>query len=243
MNLIEFFRNKKKWTKIEIIGVITIIVIVVGMVFAINNFITKGVEAAINSYQTTKTETITKTKQDWYEKMYVAEEEKYHVSNDVSISIGTFREEAKLEVLEAYDVQYIIWDEKQNEANVVSWLKVPGKGIFTVDLKASEFIIDNERNYVLARVPEPELTHLSIIYKEIEKLLFKNNIFNDSIAVGEEIAEKQLKEAYALMEKTFISNILYYDSALAAAESMIVSLIESWNMEVDGLEVEVEFIN
>ena len=160
----------------------------------------------------------------------------------MSITFGSFREEAQLEVLEVYDVQYVIENEEDNEADIISWLEVPGKGIFTIDLKASEFIIDNERHYVLVRVPEPELTECTIIYKDVKRLLFKNDMFNESIGIGEDMAQKQLKDGYLLIEKSFGLNTQYYNSAVTVAESMIINLIKSLNTEVANLEVEVEFI-
>ena len=218
------------------------------MIFAVlsivlfSNAIKNGVIAAKESYETTKTATIEKIKEQEYQKAYNVAEEEYHTSNDVSITLGSFREEAQLEVLEVYDVQYVIENEEDNEEDIISWLEVPGKGIFTIDLKASEFIIDNERHYVLVRVPEPELTECTIIYKDVKRLLFENDMFNESIGIGEDMAQKQLKDGYLLIKKSFGLNTQYYNSAVTVAESMIINLIKSLNTEVTDLEVEVEFI-
>lgn len=232
----------KKSKKLEIIGIVFLVVVIMCAALGLNNYITKGVEAAEESYTTTKTATVEEIKQQQYQKAFEAAEERYHTSNDVSIVVGALSEEAKLEVLEVYDVQYVIEDETENEGNIISWLEVPGKGTFTIDLKASEFIIDNERRYVLVRVPEPELTECTIIYKDVKRLLFENDMFNESIAVGETVAQKQLNEGYLLIEKSFASNTQYYDSAITAAESMIINLIKSLNMEILDLEVEIEFM-
>lgn len=58
-----------------------------------------------------------------------AAEEKYHVSNRVSIYIGNLQEEQKLEVLKVNDVEFIIENKEDNKENIISWLEVPGKGL------------------------------------------------------------------------------------------------------------------
>ena len=161
----------------------------------------------------------------------------------MSISVGTLRSEAELEVLEVFDVEYIIEDEENNEDGILSWLKVPGKGVYTVDLTAAEFIVDEERHYVLVRVPEPEMKDCTIVYNEVQQLLFKNKGFNESISIGEDAARKQLQEAYVRLEKNLGVDLNFYQSAELSAKRVITSLVKALNVKIPDLIVEVEFID
>lgn len=69
-----------------------------------------------------------------------------------------------------------------------------GDGVFTVDMKASEFIIDYERQYVLVRVPRPELTNCRIT--QANQLFWQNGICNKSISVGIDKAVNMRNEGY-----------------------------------------------
>lgn len=199
--------------------------------------------AAEAAYNTSKEETSEKVKAEKEAEAKIKAYEKNKVTNEVIIAVDSLRSEAELEVLEVYDVEYIIEDEEDNEEGIVSWLMVPGKGVYTVDLTASEFIVDNEQKYVLVRVPEPELKNCTIIYKDVEQLLFKNKGFNESISIGEDAARKQLQEGYILIQKALGSNLNFYQSAELSAERMIIGLVKALNVNVEDLNVEVEFIN
>lgn len=65
-------------------------------------------------------------------------------------------------LLQADHVEYVIESKKDNDDGIEVWMEFYGDGIFTVDMKASEFIIDYDRQYVLVRVPRPELTNCRI---------------------------------------------------------------------------------
>lgn len=181
--------------------------------------------------------------QEAYVRYQSAAEEKYHVRNRVSIYIGNLQEEQKLEVLKVNDVEFIIENKEDNKENIISWLEVPGEGTFVVDLKAGEYIVDEERASVLVRVPYPELTNVKIDYANVQKILFQNDIFDDSIKIGEELAKNQLDIADALIRKEFASNENFYLNAQHAARHTIEGVIKQLNPDVPGLTVEVEFYN
>ena len=163
--------------------------------------------------------------------------------NRVSIYIGNLQEEQKLEVLKVNDVEFIIENKEDNKENIISWLEVPGEGTFVVDLKAGEYIVDEERASVLVRVPYPELTNVKIDYANVQKILFQNDIFNDSIKIGEELAKNQLDKADALIRKEFASNENFYLNAQQAARHTIEGMVKQLNPDVSGLTVDVEFYN
>ena len=200
-----------------------------------------GVSALKKSYKTTFEKEKEAAYNAQYEKYFKQAEKAYHVSNRVNISIEGLKETANLEVLEVSDTEYIISDKEDNGNGITSWLEVPGQGTYIVNLQAAEFIVDNEREYVLVRAPYPEITNISIDYGNVKKLLFKNNIFNDSYSVGEDLARSQLNSADLLIKKEFASNQHFYLSAQEAAVSSIQCLVKQLNPKLPDMTVDVEF--
>ena len=200
-----------------------------------------GVSALKKSYKTTFEKEKEAAYNAQYEKYFKQAEKAYHVSNRVNISIEGLKETANLEVLEVSDTEYIISDKEDNGNGITSWLEVPGQGTYIVNLQAAEFIVDNEREYVLIRAPYPEITNISIDYGNVKKLLFKNNIFNDSYSVGEDLARSQLNSADLLIKKEFASNQHFYLSAQEAAVSSIQCLVKQLNPKLPDMTVDVEF--
>ena len=190
-----------------------------------------------HSYETEKEETYKKK----YESYKENAERKHHVSNRVNIYLENIQESQKLEVLKVSDVEYIINNKEDNKGNIVSWLEVPGEGTFVVDLKAGEYVIDNEHNHVSVRVPYPELTNVKIDYSNVNKILFKDDLFNGSYKEGEDLARQQLGEPELLIRKEFTSNQNYYISAQNSARTIISNLIKQLNPDNSELSVDVEF--
>ena len=127
--------------------------------------------------------------------------------------------------------------------DVVSWLEVPGYGVFTVDLQSAEFIIDNERGYVLIRLPYPELSEFTIDYENVEVLNFEDSgIFKNSAKVGEDLARKQLQSAELTMRQSVNSNQKYYQAAENDATNILLNLVKQLNPQIENLVVDVEFI-
>lgn len=230
-------RRKKRAKNIAVIEMVAVAAMVIITIILGRGIINAGATAAMDSYtaayDTEKNEAYETIRQYFYD----SAESKYHVSNRVSISIGELKEEAKLEVLEVSDTEYIIVDEGIN-----SWLEVPGKGTYIVDLQAAEFIVDDERGYVLVRAPYPELADVTVDFKNVKKLFFRDDKWhNESYSDGEDLARDQLSKADALIQREFESNEYYYKSAQEAAISSIICLVEQLNPDVEGLTVEVEF--
>lgn len=224
-----------------VIAIVLILVMAAVTIFLANGIIGAGASALLNSYNSAYASERDAAYQAQYEKYFERAEQEYHVSNRVSISIGDLRETAALEVLTVSDVEYIVEESSSNSNGITSWLEVPGQGTYIVDLQAAEFVVDDERSYVLVRVPYPELTNITIDYANVQKLFFKNDLLNDSYKVGEDLARKQLSSADMLIKKEFASNQHFYLSAQEAAISTIQCLVKQLNPEVPDLTVEVEF--
>ena len=56
------------------------------------------------------------------------------------------------------------------------------------------------------------------------------------------MAREMLQDGYLLIQKEFTSNQRYYNSAKAAAESLIIGMVKEANLNRDNLQVEVEFM-
>jgi hypothetical protein len=116
-----------------------------------------------------------------------------------------------------------------------------GDGVYTVDMKASEFVIDSMRQYVLVRVPRPELKKCKIT--DANQLLWKNGIFNKSISVGTSLAMEMRTAGYTKLNNYMKSNAQFYKSAKSAAKIVISDLVKGLNSELTNLVVEVEFVD
>lgn len=176
-----------------------------------------------------------------YQTAYEYAEEKHHVSNRATISIGDVSKLSRLEVLRVSDSEFVIENAKDNDQNITSWLEVQGIGVFTVDLEAAEFIRDDVRQYVLVRVWKPELTNCTI--DEVGKCLWRNDWRNDSVKEGVRLTLQQIGAGQQCIEKNIRQNRNFYDSAKDTAKRSIASLVKSWNPQIPDLTVEVEFVD
>lgn len=142
-------------------------------------------------------------------------------------------------IFQVYDTFYDISEPKEK---ITSWLKVAGRGTYTVNLDEAEYIIDNARSHVHVRIPKPELT-VTIDAGRMDKILFKQNKFirSSSEKEGFELAMDQYAMAQDKLEANFISNIQYQDWAEESAVRMIRTVIKGFNPDVEDLEVDVDF--
>lgn len=233
--------SRKMDSLLTILGSIVCIILVVVCIFLFMGVISSGAESLKNSYDASYMAEKDETYKTIYQVFFDNAEEKYHVSNRVSITIGNMKEQEKLEVLKVSDVEFVIEGKDDNSGNMTSWLEVPGEGVYVVDLAAGEYIIDDERAHVLVRVPYPELVNIKIDYSNVKKLLFRDDIFNGSYKEGEELAMKQLGQGDVLIKKEFQSNQGYYVTAQKSAKTSIINLVQQLNPNVENLNVDVEF--
>lgn len=222
------------------------------------DFIKIGTQAAMKSYSQMKEDTEGKTYDFFYDLGYDKAEEAHHTTNNLSISVGTLESTSDLEVLKISDVAYETPDvENQGwfeelvknvmgffDGDMISWLEVPANGVFTVNLQAAEFIIDEEQQYVLIRVPEPELTQFSIDYENVEVLLFeKGGAFKDSAKYGSDKAIEQLQNAELTMMQNANNNQEFYKRARESTKMILSTLVKQLNPKMPDLRVEVEFMD
>lgn len=197
----------------------------------------QGVSRMQKAYDENKRNTSDK----FYQAAYDFEEARHHVSNYIVINLEDIRNTARLEVLKVSDTEFVI--EHPDEGHgIISWLEVQGVGVFTVDLMASEFITDFERQYVLVNIPNPVLTQCAV--EKTGKQFWKNtSIFNGSVADGVKLSQEQLSEGRLRLEDSMKQSRRFYDAAKEAAESMVKARVKQWNPELPDLEVVVNFID
>lgn len=229
----------KKTQDAVLVFTICLTVVLAGIgVFLFNSAVSHGAEAVQGAYLSAKKD----AENSIYQTFYDTAEARYHVKNEIAISVDSIREAANLEVLKVSDVEYIIQNKKESKDGITSWLEVPGEGVFTVDLQASEFVVDNQHRYILARIPNPVLSECRIQYQNVVQLEYRGNTISDSIKDGENLAQKQINEAYMKIRTEFTSNPRFFNAACSAAETMVTNLIKSLNPDIPDLTVEVAFM-
>ena len=217
-----------------------------------------GLAAAGDSYDAAKSSARNTAYRESYDKSYADAEADYHVRNDVVIQLGAIREESMLEVLRITDEEYIVEDPSYKAQSIYSWLSVRGTGIFTVNMQAGEYIVDNEHHYVLVRIPEPEMTQFDIDHANTEQLFYADKSikitvpilqqklqWNDgSYQIGTELFNSQELSAYTTIREKITSNQNYYKKARESARTQIARFVRALNTDaaLSDLEVEVEFM-
>lgn len=160
------------------------------------------------------------------QKYYDDGKKNWQTTNDVTINLGDLKEKMDLRVLELTDAEYSI----RNTDNT-AWIRVTGMGMYSVNLAAADFIVDNTNGNVTVQLMTPKLTTK---ITKAELLKYENNrfIFNGSIAEGEQQADEQVKEAYALVVEEFTTNPEYLKKAKENAVETIKQLVVNYNPNV-----------
>ncbi len=236
-------KRKGHFTRV-LVFIAVIIIAVCGSVFLVAKGLSVGVASAEEAFSRTLVEVKEKTAQEYYDWAFGKGEEEYHTSNKVYITVGEIEGRSKLEVLKVSDVEFIIQNAGENDEEVTAWIAVPGDGVFTVDMTMSEFLIDNIRHIVVARIPQPRLTSCKVESENIEIYELKTGaITNGSYSQGVTLAEEHLKQGYDMIKNEFLSNQQYFLSAKQSAENLIIRMIKNLNSEIKDLYVEVEFVD
>lgn len=166
--------------------------------------------------------------------------EDFRTVNDVTIRLEDVRKTAKLEVMKVSSVVYI-HDTGALEGKVVAWLKVSGTGVYTVDMTAGEYVVDNGNRYVLVRVPEPELSQVEVTDKEKKLYRDKRWFTNGDPGQGVDLAIAQLAQAQTELTEDIRNNRYANDSLENNARIVISALVRSLNPDIPDLAVDVEF--
>ncbi len=204
------------------------------------NAISEAADDAVGSFSAGFSEKSDEVREAMGAKGYNNGFEDFRTVNDVTIHLEDVRRTAKLEVMKVSSVVYI-HDTGTLEGKVIAWLKVSGTGVYTVDMTAGEYVVDNENRYVLVRVPEPELSQVEV--KDKEKKLYKDRrwLTNGDPGQGVDLAIAQLAQAQTELTEDIRNNRYANESLEGNARLMIESLVRSLNSDIPDLTVEVEF--
>ena len=203
------------------------------IILLVASFVIK-VKATDHAYDDTKTQIDTATHETIKNQIIAVGEERYHTSNEFSITIDSIKTQSLLTVLEVKDVYYYIGSKnKKSEA----WYKFNGIGEYAVNMNFAEIIVDEERKLIYIKIPEPILK--DDIKIETQEYYFEKHLF-DSVADGVEIAREAELEARDELEKSIKNNLDYYEYAKRAAKEQIIELVKKFNPDIE-IKVEVEF--
>lgn len=211
---------------------------------------TIGGAAAAKSFKASKNEAENNVYSRYYDWGY----QNYRVTNEVKIQIDSLKQESKLEVLNVHDVIYQLEKTEENRSwldNIIGrfiksptvWLEVPGEGVFTVDMKQSEFIIDETRQYVLVRVPSLELSNFRIIYSDVKLLYYEDGGWiHNSVGDGVDKVQDQADAAQNQLMINIQNNQQFYKAAQESTKRVLTDWVKKLNPELPDLTVEVEFM-
>lgn len=229
---------QKNKSSIFTLGIVTFCLIVLCTCLLVATINIKT-NAAKNSYNTAKNAAEEAAYQKTADKIISIGEERYHVHNDVHITIESISTEPKLEVLDVEDVSYQIFDDESEFTKSNAWYRFSGRGTYTVDMEHSEIVVDEERNYILIRVPKPVLSDFKITNRET--LLFKEKGW-ETISDGYNLARTAEAKAYEEIRQSISSNQDFYQAALHSAETVLKNLAAQSNPGVEVV-IDVEFYN
>lgn len=226
--------KSKKTTLIMV--AITVLLFLLCIILLVISFTIKT-DATRTAYINTKTEFENAAYEEMGKTLYNLGEQRYHTSNKIGISIDGIKKVYSLETLEVTEIDYYIHS-GDKDIKSEAWYKIIGTGVFTINMSLAEIIVDEERNYILIRVPEPTINS-DDFNVTVQEFHFEANIF-EGVASGEGIAEKAEKEGYKNIKAKILSNQDYFNCAKNSAESQLIDLAKKCNPNLD-VEVAVEF--
>lgn len=224
--------KKKKTTLVMIATVIALFILCVILLIA--SFVIKK-NAASNAYVDAKAQSDSATHDVIKDKIIAAGEERYHTSNELSITIEAIKKQGLLNVLEVKDIYYYIGSENNKKSE--AWYKFIGTAQYVVNMNFAEIIVDETRNHIFIRVPKPILQNgISI---KTEQYHFEKHFF-ESVADGVEIAREAELKGREELENSIKNNSKHYEYAESAAKEKIIELAKDFNPHIE-VKVEVEF--
>lgn len=240
-NQTEKKNNNILWTILPILACIILGVIIYRM---LTQSISVCSDAAGPSFESSYDQTKEDVYNNFYNMAYQSAEQENHVSNRVEITIEEIKEISKLEVYEAYDTEYVI--HKYEEYQYESWYEFNGICTYSIDLEKSEFIIDQQRNAVTVRIPEPEQkydidTPNRLLFADDTVKIGSVSLNDGSTLTGINDANNSEVEGREKIEDYFINNDKLTNNAKDAAKKLLTSLIKKVNSDVDDLNITIEF--
>lgn len=229
----EFKEHKKKKTTLIMIFAACCLLLLCVVSLVAYCFI--ATDTAFDNYITTKNQTHTDTHEIVKNQILAAGEERYHTSNEISITIDAIKKQSKLSVLDVKDIYYYTGSENNKKSD--GWYKFTGTGKYEINMNFAEIIVDDERKHIFIRIPEPVLNENINI--DIEQYHFEKHLFS-SVGDGVNIAHEAEIRGREEIEKDLKNNLQHIECAKFAAKEQIINLVKKLNPNID-IEIQVEF--
>lgn len=240
--------NKKTLTLI--ISAAFLLIIIIVTVRLVSDSVNIVGEAAKDSFDNSLSESREAVYNDFYNYAYDKAAEEHHVENDFVINIEDVREVANLQVLEATDTEYSIhkYNKDAPMEKYEAWFQIDGKCIYKVDLKNSEFIVDQYRKSVTVRIPQPQKdfsidTPELVMYADDSKEVFGKKLFDGSSETGKKAVQYAEAEGRQKIIEYFSNNDTLDNKAEKSAENILKALITEVNSNVEDLKIEIEILD
>ena len=241
-------RTEPKKTSNHILLIFGFMIIVCFVIAALLfiSFSKRAKSASDESFATAYSETKQETYDWFYHTAYDYNEEKYHVRNRATISIGNLREENALEVLSVSESWLKVTTE-EDVSDSVRWVEFNATGVYTVNLSTSEFIIDDYNHFVIVKLDQPQLGHIALDPKvTIYKNDYKKGIGKVNGNYEQGTTEAMADRREALKNLTNILESRDDDLTLAKknTEFLLRNLIRNINTELvlTDEEIRIEWI-
>ena len=237
-------KNKGNGLKVFAVFIIIISIAGSGLLFFMFGLNTK--KACQDNFNTAYSETKDKIFDQFKKKAYDYFEEKNHVSNRATLTIGNIKEENSLEVLSVSDSWVKISDPDKDNDKTRRWVEFNATGLYTVDMSTSEFIIDDYNNYIIVKLKTPQLSHIDLdtnskayLYK-YEKGFFELNGDYDS---GVKMMLNDRAEALDKLTEQLESNDANLARAKKSTENIIRTFLKNVNpeMELKDSNIRIQF--
>lgn len=205
-------------------------------IILINSFMTNFKKAGNAAFDTTYNDTKQETYDGFKQKAFNYYEAKNHVSNRATITIGNIKEENSLEVLSVSESWIKINDGKKSDDNTTRWIEFSATGIYTVDMTMSQFIIDDNKGYVLVKLQTPQLTQFALDTSPVVKNFnYEEGMLriNGNYDNGVKMHLEDRAEAYQVLKERISGKDEDLTAAKASTETLIRTFIRSVNPELD----------
>ena len=110
-------------------------------------------------------------------------------------------------------------------------------------MNTAKFIVDNERDYVLIRLPKPELTSITIEYDNVLLLYSEDGgLLKNSVKDGVDEARKSYLNAEHNIKQNLLNNKSNSIRAEESAKTLLTNFVKQLNPQIENLIVEVQFM-
>ena len=245
----EILKPKKNRTTLLVV-VSVLLILIIAVVYLSISIIPNSLGSTLSNFREQAQSTHDTVSNDIYTKYYTKYREKYYTSSKVDISVGQLSTDPKLQVLAISSIKYDINETPSNIINEIfggktkSWLQVPANSVFTVNMQLAEYVIDNDCQYVLVRIPRPELSRFSIDHEKIVLRYFdESGVFKNADRSEVENYNDRLSKIESELYQEVLNNQSYYVMAQDNARKTISNLIKQLNPSYPDLVVDVEFMD